>query len=106
MKRGAATFRPLVLAPLGLSLGLALVSEYTTALIALPLSIYYVRVAGRAERALPEAAVWVPVAATLFPVFLQLLNNTLCFAPALIATADDIDRITGAVDGALSEVFD
>ena len=32
-------------------------------------------------------------------------NNTLCFAPALIATEDDIDRITGAVDVALSEVF-
>jgi len=32
-------------------------------------------------------------------------NNTLCFAPALIATEDDIDRITGAVDVALAEVF-
>ena len=30
------------------------------------------------------------------------LNNTLCLAPALIATADDIDRITDAIDGALS----
>lgn len=33
------------------------------------------------------------------------LNNTLCFAPALIATPDDIDRITDAVDGALGRVF-
>lgn len=33
------------------------------------------------------------------------LNNTLCFSPALIATPDDIDRITGAVDGALGRVF-
>ncbi|SFR05099.1 aspartate aminotransferase family protein [Poseidonocella sedimentorum] len=32
-------------------------------------------------------------------------NNTLCFAPALIATPDDIDQITDAVDGALSRVF-
>ncbi len=32
-------------------------------------------------------------------------NNTLCFAPALIATPDDIDRITEAVDGALGRVF-
>ena len=32
-------------------------------------------------------------------------NNTLCFSPALIATADDIDAITDAVDGALSRVF-
>ena len=32
-------------------------------------------------------------------------NNTLCFSPALIATADDIDHITDAVDGALSRVF-
>ncbi|MEV8466788.1 aminotransferase class III-fold pyridoxal phosphate-dependent enzyme [Fluviibacterium sp. DFM31] len=32
-------------------------------------------------------------------------NNSLCFAPPLIATADDIDAITGAVDGALSRVF-
>ena len=32
-------------------------------------------------------------------------NNTLCFSPALIATADDIDAITGAVDVALGKVF-
>ncbi len=32
-------------------------------------------------------------------------NNTLCFSPALIATADDIDAITGAVDTALTKVF-
>ncbi|MDO5605646.1 MAG: aminotransferase class III-fold pyridoxal phosphate-dependent enzyme [Paracoccus sp. (in: a-proteobacteria)] len=32
-------------------------------------------------------------------------NNTLCFAPPLIATADDIDRITAAVDGALTRVI-
>lgn len=33
------------------------------------------------------------------------LNNVLCFSPALIATADDIDNITGAVDAALARVF-
>ncbi|OCX66541.1 taurine--pyruvate aminotransferase [Thioclava sp. SK-1] len=33
------------------------------------------------------------------------LNNTLCFSPALIATSDDIDQITEAVDGALTAVF-
>jgi taurine-pyruvate aminotransferase len=32
-------------------------------------------------------------------------NNTLCFSPALIATADDVDQITGAVDNALTKVF-
>ena len=32
-------------------------------------------------------------------------NNTLCFSPALIATADDIDEITDAVDKALTKVF-
>ncbi|SHJ46700.1 taurine-pyruvate aminotransferase [Shimia gijangensis] len=32
-------------------------------------------------------------------------NNTLCFSPALIATADDIDAITDAVDNALTKVF-
>ncbi|MDJ0627663.1 MAG: aminotransferase class III-fold pyridoxal phosphate-dependent enzyme [Rhodobacter sp.] len=32
-------------------------------------------------------------------------NNTLCFSPALIATADDIDAITSAVDVALGRVF-
>ncbi|MEM9975314.1 MAG: aminotransferase class III-fold pyridoxal phosphate-dependent enzyme [Pseudomonadota bacterium] len=32
-------------------------------------------------------------------------NNTLCFSPALISTADDIDEITEAVDGALTRVF-
>ncbi|MGE4325152.1 MAG: aspartate aminotransferase family protein [Pseudodonghicola sp.] len=33
------------------------------------------------------------------------LNNVLCFSPALIATADDIDQITDTVDRALSKVF-
>ncbi|MDA8585111.1 aminotransferase class III-fold pyridoxal phosphate-dependent enzyme [Rhodobacteraceae bacterium] len=33
------------------------------------------------------------------------LNNTLCFSPALISTADDIDQITSAVDKALTKVF-
>ena len=32
-------------------------------------------------------------------------NNTLCFSPALIATPDDVDQITNAVDGALGRVF-
>ncbi len=32
-------------------------------------------------------------------------NNTLCLSPALIATADDIDEITGAIDVALTKVF-
>ena len=33
------------------------------------------------------------------------LNNTLCLSPALIATPDDIDEITGAIDMALTKVF-
>lgn len=33
------------------------------------------------------------------------LNNTLCLSPPLIATADDIDAITGAIDKALTKVF-
>jgi taurine-pyruvate aminotransferase len=33
------------------------------------------------------------------------LNNTLCLSPALIATADDIDTITDAIDNALTRVF-
>ncbi|MEM9435222.1 MAG: aminotransferase class III-fold pyridoxal phosphate-dependent enzyme [Pseudomonadota bacterium] len=33
------------------------------------------------------------------------LNNTLCFSPALIATADDIDEITASVDEALGRVL-
>ena len=33
------------------------------------------------------------------------LNNTLCLSPALIATKDDIDHITGAMDAALARVF-
>ncbi|MGB7320847.1 MAG: hypotaurine--pyruvate aminotransferase Tpa, partial [Albidovulum sp.] len=32
-------------------------------------------------------------------------NNTLCLSPALIASADDIDEITGAIDKALTRVF-
>lgn len=32
-------------------------------------------------------------------------NNTLCLAPALVATEADIDRITAAVDAALGKVF-
>lgn len=33
------------------------------------------------------------------------LNNTLCLSPALIATSDDIDQITHAIDKALTKVF-
>ena len=33
------------------------------------------------------------------------LNNTLCLSPALIATANDIDRITEVIDRALTNVF-
>ena len=33
------------------------------------------------------------------------LNNTLCFSPALIATSDDIDQITDAVDKSLAKIF-
>ena len=33
------------------------------------------------------------------------MNNTLCLSPALIATKDDIDEITTAIDGALGRVF-
>ncbi|WP_343117183.1 hypotaurine--pyruvate aminotransferase Tpa [Ostreiculturibacter nitratireducens] len=33
------------------------------------------------------------------------MNNTLCLSPALIATADDIDAITAAIDSALTKVF-
>ena len=32
-------------------------------------------------------------------------NNTLCFSPPLIATADEIDQITDAVDQALTRLF-
>ena len=32
-------------------------------------------------------------------------NNTLCLSPALIATKDNIDEITGAIDKALTKVF-
>ncbi|TRD14412.1 aspartate aminotransferase family protein [Palleronia caenipelagi] len=32
-------------------------------------------------------------------------NNTLCLSPALIATPDDIDALTDAIDGALGRVF-
>ncbi|MEO0760709.1 MAG: aminotransferase class III-fold pyridoxal phosphate-dependent enzyme, partial [Pseudomonadota bacterium] len=33
------------------------------------------------------------------------LNNTLCLSPALIATPDEIDHLTDAIDGALTRVF-
>ena len=36
---------------------------------------------------------------------LPSFNNTLCLSPALIATPDDIDRITDAIDNALTKVF-
>ena len=32
-------------------------------------------------------------------------NNTLCISPPLIVTADEIDQITDAIDGALTRVF-
>ena len=32
-------------------------------------------------------------------------NNTLCLAPALVVDADQIDRFSDAIDGALTRVF-
>jgi taurine-pyruvate aminotransferase len=32
-------------------------------------------------------------------------NNTLCLSPALICTKDDLDKIVGAIDAALTRVF-
>ncbi|MGY6410300.1 MAG: aminotransferase family protein [Alkalilacustris sp.] len=59
---------------------------------------------------LPEARVGAIVAATLqrgvqIGATMRALrghNNTLCLSPALIATHDDIDQITDALDGALA----
>ncbi|MCV0394945.1 MAG: aminotransferase class III-fold pyridoxal phosphate-dependent enzyme [Rhizobiaceae bacterium] len=61
---------------------------------------------------LPERQVAAIVAATLARGVqigmtnrsLPGLNNTLCLSPALIATPDDIDRISDAIDGALGEI--
>lgn len=61
---------------------------------------------------LPEKQVAAVVAATLARGVqigmtnrsLPGLNNTLCLSPALIATPDEIDQITDAIDGALGEV--
>lgn len=70
-------------------------------------------VADRATRAaLPEAQVAAVVAGAMKRGVqigmtnrsLPGLNNTLCLSPALIATENDIDRITEAIDGALTEV--
>ncbi|MEM6678994.1 MAG: aminotransferase class III-fold pyridoxal phosphate-dependent enzyme [Pseudomonadota bacterium] len=36
---------------------------------------------------------------------LKGFNNTLCLSPALIATSDDIDHISGSIDRALTAVF-
>ena len=33
------------------------------------------------------------------------LNNTLCLSPALVATSDEIDQITNAIDKALTNIF-
>ena len=33
------------------------------------------------------------------------MNNTLCLSPALVASADEIDQITDAIDKALTRVF-
>ncbi len=71
-------------------------------------------VADRETReALPEAQVAAVVGATLKRGVqigmtnrsLPGLNNTLCLSPALIATPGQIDAITEAIDGALTEVL-
>ena len=70
-------------------------------------------VADRATKEpLPEKQVAAVVAATMARGVqigmtnrsLPGLNNTLCLSPALVVTADEIDRITDAIDGALTEV--
>jgi len=65
------------------------------------------------REALPEAKVAAVVGATLKRGVqigmtnrsLSGLNNTLCLSPALIATPAQIDAITDAIDGALTEVL-
>ncbi|MCB1388025.1 MAG: aminotransferase class III-fold pyridoxal phosphate-dependent enzyme [Rhodobacteraceae bacterium] len=70
-------------------------------------------VADRATKeALPEKTVGAVVAAVMKRGVqigmtnrsLPGLNNTLCLSPALVVTADQIDQITDAIDGALTEV--
>lgn len=71
-------------------------------------------VADRASRApLPEKQVAAVVGATM-KRGVQIgmtnrsvpgLNNTLCLSPALVVTPDQIDMITDAIDGALTEVL-
>ncbi|MFE1597623.1 aminotransferase family protein [Methylobacterium sp. ID0610] len=58
----------------------------------------------RAQRVVAEASargVIIGMSNRSIPGF----NNVICLAPALVATADEIDRITDAIDGALTAVF-
>ena len=69
---------------IGLLLGLALITDYTTAVIALPLVLYYfyvLRQKGALGRLLP---VLIPALAGLFPLALMLGYNLLCYGQPFV----------------------
>jgi hypothetical protein len=71
--------RPGYLFLIGLVLGLALITEYTTVLIVAPLGLYYFYAAWERQPVRPVQAVSLPALGGLIPVSILLVYNTICF---------------------------
>lgn len=68
---------------LGLVLGFALITEYTTAIIVFPLILYYMYVLWKEPSIRADMTMVTPAVGGLIPVSLLLVYNTLCFGSPL-----------------------
>jgi hypothetical protein len=79
LKESPGTMEKGYLFLIGSFLGWALISEYPSAVIVLPLIVYYFFVVGRRSDYRHPRSVILPLLGGLIPVLLQLMYNRLCF---------------------------
>lgn len=89
---------------IGLLAGWALISEYPTAAIILPLMIYYLAIVWRNHNYRHWNSVIMPISGGMIPVLLQLLYNKLCFGNFLsigYANLNDPVFVSGMAQGVM-----
>jgi hypothetical protein len=79
LKEKQETWKKGYLCLIGLLLGWALISEYPSAIIILPLVIYYFSIALRNKNNRNMQVILLPALSAIIPISLQLLYNKLCF---------------------------
>lgn len=79
LRRNSDLLRPAYLFGLGLLLGFALITEYPTALIVLPLVLYYLWLLWRAHPQRLAVGLLAPALGGLIPITMMLVYNTVTF---------------------------